>query len=501
MSWDNCDHGKRKDQCKQCFHMNIQQSILIPGWHLKCQRRFKNCKCELTEVVWCEVKDHLCKMKDMESKKNDLSNNVLTSKFVFYHGMLERLRHTLSQKLVPVEISEKDYEKFSNDLYYDLKSLNQDPASRKISDFYDVCLRLGIITKKKYTSSMNLVLKSKKMNTNKDEDKKVVKNRVQKRTVEDKNVLDASVCTLATKKLKIVSQSSDNATGLNGGLNGVLNGGLNDGFDDGLIANFVKKQIDSVDVKMVTGELDTCKKNISMRFFSTLSAQFDFDLICKLQAEVAAEIDASKTRILQSTLDGVNSVNGVNFSDEINSPNEVNTLDEVNSRDERELSDAKAEKSGTLTDVDDAEKTAINSTNDNQSIFESFERGEITETELEEYENLKMLIVDLRHLLGEKKCTCEEYEEYVEERKPVENAPERSIENHKWMCGAVWREYKEFTRRSYKNDVVGHQNHPVYKRLYARGKATLDEYDEYFNTCDQIRQGLVVFFVWVCISK
>ena len=96
--------------------------------------------------------------------------------------------------------------------------------------------------------------------------------------------------------------------------------------------------------------------------------------------------------------------------------------------------------------------------------------------------------LDLRHLLGEKKCTCEEYEEYVEERKPVENAPERSIENHKWMCGAVWREYKEFTRRSYKNDVVGHQNHPVYKRLYARGKATLDEYDEYFNTCDQIRQ-------------
>ena len=93
-----------------------------------------------------------------------------------------------------------------------------------------------------------------------------------------------------------------------------------------------------------------------------------------------------------------------------------------------------------------------------------------------------MTLVDLRGLFKKKLCTHEEYEIYEESRKPIENAPERSVKTRRCELGAsgeINRDYECLVNYLW----IGEQ---VLSR-YRHGKISLDEYDDYMKDSKQQR--------------
>ena len=201
-----CPHDRRSYQCIECYEIKKENGEPTPGWHQICNKLFQNCKCELNEDLKQLYK---CKLLQLKKDRIDKNKTNVLEQVEFIECMLAGIdKKSDSGKLSKrcEELEQMLLKSILTKSQYDYK------------DRLDLCRHLKLLSATRYAEMWI------------EEDKFCAAANVgEKRKLDEKNVINASVSASAAKTPKIVQQ------GLNGGSNGGSNGDSNGGFNESVV--------------------------------------------------------------------------------------------------------------------------------------------------------------------------------------------------------------------------------------------------------------------------
>jgi hypothetical protein len=143
MPASSCKHNKQTYQCGLCYEEREALGLPTPGWHPRCGKLFKDCKCPLNEALlklvvnWFTTKQK--KTLGKEEKRVD---------YEFYTFMLNEI-NDIEHSIKLDDRSDKLTTRWYNVLMTDDKQCKV--AKFDKTDRLDLCLKLKMITKKQYS--------------------------------------------------------------------------------------------------------------------------------------------------------------------------------------------------------------------------------------------------------------------------------------------------------------------------------------------------------------
>ena len=261
---DTCEHGKRLDQCTECYHEFKKIGKILPGRHPNCDRLFKDCRCDLSEDLQRTMEKLL--HKNIEKKRQENDEDYIS----FLSTLHKRLTTKSSQKSNPLQAT-KNIKKWLKRMYMQIIVHDDEFTKFELEDRLDLCLQLGLITRREYADSWTRILQESKHEeavTKRKFDDMVLNNAqvstkaVTKRKLGDINLNNAHVSTKAVTKRKFDDMDSNNAA------------------DSAAVDKKVKADnwsgdsCDSKVLKIFDEEFQKCKDKMQHEFYSELYGQF-----------------------------------------------------------------------------------------------------------------------------------------------------------------------------------------------------------------------------------